>query len=58
MKKILIILFLTLFCISNSFAGVKIGKGEVVMSERTVDWFITYIRGKKKYEAHGFYNVC
>ena len=27
MKKILIILFLTLFCNSNSFAGVKIGKG-------------------------------
>ena len=54
MKKILIILFLTLFCISNSFAGVKIGKGEVVMSERTVDWFITYIRGKKNMKPMAF----
>ena len=54
MKKILIILFLILFCSSNSFAGVKIGKGEVVMSERSIDWFITYIRGKKNMKPMAF----
>jgi len=54
MKKILIVLFITLFCNSNSFAGVKIGKGEVVMSERTVDWFITYIRGKRNMKPMAF----
>ena len=45
--KAFIILFLTISVNSNSFAGVKIGKGEVIMSERSVEWFIKYIRAKK-----------
>ena len=47
MKKILGILFLILLLSSTSFAGIKKGKGEVEMSDRAVETFITYLRGKK-----------
>ena len=39
---------------TTSFAGVKKGKGEVKLSERSVDWFIQYIRGKKQRNPAGF----
>ena len=52
--KAVIILFLTISINSNSFAGTKIGKGEVIMSEKSVDWFIKYIRAKKNYKPMAF----
>ncbi len=52
--KILVVLFLFIFVNSNSFAGTKIGKGEVIMSEKSVDWFIQYIRGKKSMKPMAF----
>ena len=48
MKKFLSIIVLSLLISSTSFAGVKKGKGEVTMSERSLDRFIEYIRGKKQ----------
>ena len=48
MKKILSIIILSLLLSSTSFAGVKKGKGEVKMSERSVQAFIQYIRGAKQ----------
>ena len=47
MKKIIGIIILSILLSSTSFAGVKKGKGEVTMSENSVDFFIKYIRGKK-----------
>ena len=47
MKKIIGIIILSILLSSTSFAGVKKGKGEVTMSESSVEWFIKYIRGKK-----------
>ena len=52
--KAFIILFLIISINSNSFAGTKIGKGEVIMSDRSVDWFIKYIRAKKNYKPMAF----
>ena len=45
MKKILSIVVLILLLCSNSYA-VKKGKGEVTLSNQSVDWLIKYIRGK------------
>ena len=47
MKKIIGIIILSILLSSTSFAGVKKGKGEVEMSNRAVENFITYLRGKK-----------
>ena len=47
MKKILGIVILCLLLSPTSFAGVKKGKGEVKMSNQSVERFIQYIRGKK-----------
>mgnify|MGYP001273223358 FL=1 len=44
--KILAVLLLLIS--TNSFAGVKKGKGEVKLSENSLDRFIQYIRGKKQ----------
>ena len=46
MKKILSIVLLILLLCSNSYAAVKKGKGEVTLSNQSVDWLIKYIRGK------------
>ena len=54
MKKILGILFLILLLSTGSFAGVKKGKGEVEMSNRAVERFITYLRGKKGMKPMAF----
>jgi len=53
-KKFLGILILGFLLSTTSFAGVKKGKGEVKMSEQSVDWFIQYIRGKKQRNPAGF----
>ena len=47
MKKLLVIVVLGLLLSSTSFAGVKKGKGEVKMTENSVERFIKYIRAKK-----------
>ena len=54
MKKILGILFLIFLLSSTSFAGVKKGKGQVEMSNRVVERFITYLRGKKGMKPSAF----
>jgi hypothetical protein len=47
MKKIIGIIILSILLSSTSFAGVKKGKGDVIMTASTVDYFIEYFRGKK-----------
>ena len=48
LKFFKILAVLLLLIITNSFAGVKKGKGEVKLSENSLDRFIQYIRGKKQ----------
>jgi hypothetical protein len=47
MKKIIGIIILSILLSSTSFAGVKKGKGEVTLSERSFQHFIKYLRAKK-----------
>ena len=54
MKKIIGIIILSILLNSTSFAGVKKGKGEVEMSNRAVERFITYLRGKKGMKPSAF----
>jgi len=54
MKKLLGILILSLLLSTTSFAGVKKGKGEVKMTENSVERFIMYIRGKKSQKPLAF----
>jgi len=54
MKKFLSIAALFLLLSPTSFAGVKKGKGEVKMSNQSIDRFIEYIRGKKSQKPLAF----
>ena len=54
MKKFFIILILSLLLTSTSFAGVKKGKGDVILDEYSLNHFIKYIRGKKNQYPIGF----
>ena len=54
MKKLYYILILSLLLTSASFAGVKKGKGDVILDKYSLENFITYIRGKKSKYPLGF----
>ena len=54
MKKFLGIIVLGLLLSSTSFAGVKKGKGEVKMSNQSLNNFLQYIRGKKGHKPMTF----
>ena len=54
MKKFLGTVVLCLLLSTTSFAGVKKGKGEVKMTNQSIDRFIQYIRGKKGQKPMAF----
>tara|TARA_Y100000768_G_scaffold381167_1_gene359403 strand:+ start:121 stop:1260 length:1140 start_codon:yes stop_codon:yes gene_type:complete len=54
MKKLYFILILSLLLTTTSFAGVKKGKGDVILEENTLKHFIKYIRGKRGKHPIGF----
>ncbi len=54
MKKLYYILILSLLLTTTSFAGVKKGKGDVILEENTLKHFIKYIRGKRGKHPIGF----
>ena len=54
MKKLYYILILSLLLTTTSFAGVKKGKGDVILEENTLKHFIKYIKGKKNKYPIGF----
>ena len=54
MKKLFGILILSLLITSTSFAGVKKGKGDVILDKYSLEKFIRYIKGKKSQYPIGF----
>ena len=54
MKKLYCILILSLLLTTTSFAGVKKGKGDVILNKYSLEKFIRYIRGKKSQYPIGF----
>lgn len=54
MNKLYYILILSLLLTTTSFAGVKKGKGDVILDKYSLEKFIRYIRGKKSQYPIGF----
>lgn len=54
MKRLILIISISILLSTTSFAGVKKGKGDLNISESTFNHFIKYIRAKKGYKPMAF----